>query len=46
MKAYAYGSEIQILNFYINEEGLNMCKVRCIDAGWVLDMPTSVIDIR
>lgn len=46
MKAYAYGSEIQILSFYINEEGLDMCKVRCIDAGWILDMPTSVIDIR
>lgn len=46
MRAYAYGSEIQILNFYTNDGGVNMCTVRCIDAGWILDMPTSVIDIR
>lgn len=46
MKAYAYGSEIKILSFYTNEKGLNMCKVYCVDAVWVLDIPTSVIDIR
>ena len=46
MKAYAYGSEVQILAYYMNEDGLDMCKVRCIDAGWVLNIPTSMIDIR
>ena len=47
MKAYLYGSEIQILEFYTTKRcGIPYCKVRIIETGWVEKCPMSCIEIR
>ena len=46
MKAYLYGSEIQVLQYYVAKHGTSYCKVRVIDTGWINNVPTSCIEIR
>lgn len=46
MKAYLYGSEVKILEFYTAKRGTPYCKVRIIDTGWIHKVPTSCVDIR
>ncbi len=44
-KAYVYGSEVNILH-YMLLDGLQVCKIREVNTGWVLTVPMSLIEIR
>ena len=46
MKAFVYGSEVQILHFYIAKRGTPYCMVRVLESGWVQKVPTSCVEIR
>ena len=45
-KAYCYGSEVKVRDYHLNRNGLPMAWVDCIDAGWRLEVPVSVITIE
>ena len=45
-KAYCYGSEVRVRNYYLGKDGIKMAEVDCIDAGWRLDVPISCITIE
>ena len=45
-KAYLYGTEVTILDFYLSEQGNRFCKVRVDDTGWVNQVPVSLVEIR
>lgn len=47
MKAYVYGSEVQILDFYLARlHNTPYCLVRYKDNHWIGKVPTSCIEIR
>ena len=46
MKAYVYGSEVQVLDYYLAKRGTPYCKVRVISTGWIEKVPTLCIEIR
>lgn len=45
-KAYLYGTEVTILDFYLSEHGIQFCKVKINDTGWVNKVPVSCVEIR
>jgi len=45
-KAYLYGSEVTILNFYLSGHGIQFCKVKVNDTGWINQVPVSCVEIR
>lgn len=46
MKAYVYGTEVMITEFYNDENGIPFCKARILDCDWIIKVPTAIIDIR
>lgn len=46
IKAYCYGSEVRVRDYHLNRNGIQMACVDCIDAGWRLEVPVSVITIE
>lgn len=45
-KAYLYGSDVTILDFYLSEHGIQFCWIKINDTGWVNKVPVSCIEIR
>lgn len=45
MKAYINGVEVTILHYY-QDNNTPVCKVRVNSSGWVIEAPTSMIEIR
>lgn len=45
-KAYLYGTEVTVLDFYLSEHGIQFCRVKIIDTGWVNKVPVSCVEIR
>lgn len=47
MRAFIYGSEVTILNFYLaKKHGTPYCTVRILESRLVEKVPTSCIEIR
>lgn len=47
MRAYVYGSEVEIMDYYLTKRtGTLYCRVRILEKGWIENVPASVIDIR
>lgn len=47
MRAYVYGSEVEILDFHLARlHGSRYARVRILETGWVENVPLSVIEIR
>ena len=47
MRAFIYGSEVAILDFYLAKaHGRSYCTVRVLESGLVEKVPTSCIEIR
>ena len=47
MKAYVYGSEVEVLDFHLAKlHGSRYARVRILKTGWVENVPLSVIEIR
>ena len=44
-KAYINGVEVTILQFY-QDNKTPTCKVKVNSSGWIIDTPTSMIEIR
>lgn len=45
-KAYINGVEVQILDYFNDHNDIASCRVRVISSGWIIDAPTSMIEIR
>ena len=46
MRAYLYGTEVTILDYYLSEHGILFCRVLQNDTGWTNNVPTSCVEIR
>lgn len=47
MRAFIYGSEVKILDFYLAKmHGTPYCTVRILESGLVEKVPTSWVEIR
>lgn len=46
MKAFVYGCEVTVMDFYTAKRGTPYCTVRVNDTGWIQKVPTSCIEIR
>jgi hypothetical protein len=47
IKAYVYGSEVQILDYHLARlHGTPYCKVRYLENDWVHNVPVSCIEVR
>ena len=46
MRAFVYGSEVKIMQFYVAKRGTPYCQVRVVDTGWIEKVPTSCVEIR
>lgn len=47
MKAYVYGSEVVVLDFYLARmHGTPYCRVRYKENNWTCNVPVSCVEIR
>lgn len=47
MRAYVYGSEVEIMDFHLTRRmGMQYATVRILETGWLESVPVSVIEIR
>jgi hypothetical protein len=46
MRAYVYGSEVTIIDFYVAKHGTPYCRVRYKDSNWTSNVPQLCVEIR